>query len=173
MLVVDQSRSSLNSMKNKGALIASVLMLSLAGFFFYRFWNSGRSSEPQVYFYDLSAKKLFAAPQDAVPPIAGMDGPAEDAVRAVVYSPSGDCAKDQKIAYLEKYSAELKAQFEQAKRTPGAEFPRMSRAAAQSFTFVARPDELKWHAMDTEEAGTIVGEWRLAHPGADPVICTP
>lgn len=160
-------------MQKNRALIASLAMLCVAGYFFYTFWSSNRTREPQVYFYDLSAKKLFTAPQDAVPPILGVDGPAEDAVRAMVYSPSGDCAKDRKVAYLEKYSAELKAQFEQAKRAPGTEFARMSRAAAQSHTFVARAEELKWHAMDTEEAGRIIGEWRLDHPGADPVICTP
>lgn len=161
-------------MKNNRATVgASLVMLCLAAYFSYKHWKNNRTREPQVYFYDLSAKKLFTAPQDAVPPIAGTDGPGEDAVRAVVYSPSGDCDKDKKIAYLEKYSAELKAQFEQAKRNPGADFPRMSRGAAQSFTFVSRVDELKWHPMDTEEAGRIIGEWRLAHPGADPVICTP
>jgi hypothetical protein len=159
--------------KNQATVAASLAMLCLAAFFSYNFWKNNRTAEPQVYFYDLSAKRLFAAPQNAFPPIAGTDGPEEDAVRAVVYSPSGDCSKDQRIAYLEKYGAELKAQFEHARRNPGADFPRMSRAAAQDFTFVSRVDAIKWHPMTSEEAGRIVGEWRLADPGADPVICTP
>lgn len=160
-------------MKKHAQLIAALIMLSLAGYFGFRFWRDHREHVPHVYFYDLSEKKLFAAPQDMVPPIVGTDGKVADAVRAVVYSPSGDCSKDRKIAYLEKYSAELKAQFEVAKRNPGAEIPRMSRSAAQSHTFVARVDELKWHAMDTEEAGRIIGEWRLANPNPEAQICIP
>ena len=160
-------------MKKDPKLIAAILMLGLAGYFSYSFWRNHRETVPQVYFYDLSEKKLFAAPQDAVPPIVGTDGKTVDAVRAVVYSPSGDCEKDQKIAYLEKYAPELKAQFEVAKKNPDADIPRMSRAAAQHYTFVSRANETNWHAMNTEEAGRIIGEWRLANPGTDPVICIP
>ena len=126
-----------------------------------------------IYFYDLSEQKLFAAPQDAVPPILGLDAQEQDAVRAIVYSPSGDCEKDRQIAYLEKYSPELKVQFEAAKANPNADIARMSRGAAQGHTFVRRVNDNDWHAMNTEEAGIIVGEWRTANAAKDPIICLP
>lgn len=153
-------------------LAAAALMFCLAGLFAFNFWRNHRELPPQIYFYDLSEKKLFAASQDAVPPIAGADGKEEDAVRAIVYSPSGNCAKDKKIAYLEKYSPQLKAEFETAKKNPGLEFPRMSRGAAQGHTFVCRPGDTNWVAMDSPEAALIVGEWRLNLP-SEPTICLP
>ena len=154
-------------------LLVVVALLGLAGWFSWSFWKVNRNSVPMIYFYDLSEQKLFAAPQDAVPPIAGLDGEEQDAVRAIVYSPSGDCERDKQIAYLERYSPELKAQFERAKGDPNADFARMSRGAAQGHTFVRRVNETAWHPMNTEEAGLIVGEWRTANTSRDPIICLP
>jgi hypothetical protein len=155
-------------------LVIAAALFVLAGYMTWTFLKNTKGSSETVYFYDLSAGKLFAAAKDAVPPIAGVDGPQEDAVRAVVYSVSGDCDKDQQIAYLEKYSPQLKADFEKAKANPGAEFPRLSRAQAQSHTFVRRLKDKDWTQMDTEPATQIMGEWRLAGAnGTEPIICVP
>lgn len=155
-------------------VIASLLMLILAGYFGWSWWNDNRDQTPQTYFYDLSEKKLFIASLDAVPPILGTDQKVEDGMRAVVYSPSGDCEKDQQIAYLEKYSPELKRQFEASKANPNADIQRMPRSMTQSHTFVRRVHEEAWHAMDSEEGGKIVGEWQAnAAPGTIPTICVP
>jgi hypothetical protein len=155
-------------------VIAIVLMLAASAYMTWDWWHAQKHREAHVYFYDLSAKRLFVASGDSVPPITGLDGTADGAVRAVVFSPSGDCDRDQAIAYLEKYSPELKAQFEAARRDPAADIPRMSRARAQSHTFVRRLKDTSWHSMDSEEAARIVGEWRLAKVGHDdPVICVP
>ena len=160
-------------MPQRSQLLAAIAMLGLAAYLAFGFYSKNREREPLAYFYDLSERKLFTAPRDAVPPIAGTDGKTADGVRAVVFSPSGDCAKDREIAYLEKYSPELKAQFEAAKARPGDEFARLSRGAAQSHTFVARAAGTNWFPMDSEEAGRIIGEWRLAHPAGSPAICVP
>jgi len=160
-------------MARNGKLIASLVMLSLAGLLAFNFFRTHREPVPLAYFYDLSERKLFTAPQDSVPPIVGTDGKVADAVRAVVYSPSGNCEKDQKIAYLEKYSSELKQQFEAAKAAPAQEIPRMSRGAAQLHTFVCRPGETNWFASNSQEADIIIDEWRTAHPGKNPTICIP
>jgi len=160
-------------MNQKGQIIAVILLLSLAAYLSFNFFRQNRARAPQVYFYDESAGKLFTAPQNAVPPIAGVDGPGADGMRALVFSPTGDCGKDQQIAYLEKYSAELKGQFEAAQARPGEDLPRMSRGAAQGHTFVRRVKEANWHTMDSEEGGRIVGEWRTENAGRDPVICVP
>ena len=65
-------------------------MLALAGALAFNFFRTHRETVPLAYFYDLSDQKLFTAPQDSVPPIIGTDGKVADAVRAMVYSPSGD-----------------------------------------------------------------------------------
>ena len=160
-------------MSKNAKLIASLVMLLAAAALAFNFFRTHREPVPMAYFYDLSERKLFTAPQDSVPPIVGTDGKIADAVRAVVYSPSGDCEKDQKIAYLEKYSPELKRQFEAAKAAPNQDEPRMSRGAAQLHTFVCRPGETNWFAANTQEGDIIIDEWRSAHPGKNPTICIP
>lgn len=160
-------------MSKNSKIIASIAMLAISAWLVFNFFRTNRERVPLAYFYDLSEQKLFTAPQDAVPPIIGTDGKIADAVRAIVYSPSGDCENDRKIAYLEKYSEELKKQFEAAKAAPNAELPRMSRGAAQLHTFVCRADESKWFPSDSEEANRIIDEWRLKHPGMNPTICIP
>ena len=156
-----------------GKVIASIVMLCVAGVLIFNFLRTNRDREPLAYFYDLSEQKLFTAPQSAVPPIVGTDGKIADGVRAVVYSPSGDCAKDKKVAYLEKYSEELKRQFEAAKASPNSESPRMSRGAAQAHTFVSREGEAKWFSVESPEGSRIIDEWRLTNPGMNPTICIP
>jgi hypothetical protein len=159
---------------NTPKVLVSVILLLGASLLTWKWWRETREDEPKSWFYDLSEKKLFAASQNAVPPIIGLDKKEADAVRAVVYSPSGNCEKDRKIAYLERYSPELKAQFEAAKANPDADIARMPRSLAQSHTFVRRVDETEWHAMDSEEGGKIVGEWRVNAPrGTEPIICVP
>jgi hypothetical protein len=148
-------------------------MLALAGVLAFNFFRTHRETVPLAYFYDLSEQKLFTAPQDSVPPIMGTDGKVADAVRAMVYSPSGDCEKDRQIAYLEKYSLELKQQFETAKAAPNQDIARMSRGAAQSHTFVCRVGQPNWFAINTQEGERIIDEWRFAHPGKNPTICIP
>ena len=160
-------------MLKHGKLIAAVTMLCIAGFLIMRFVGANREREPMAYFYDLSEQKLFTAPQSAVPPIVGMDGKVADGVRAIVYSPSGDCEKDKKIAYLEKYSDELKRQFEAAKASPNGDIPRMSRGAAQGHTFVCRAGETNWFSVESQQGNIIMDEWRLSHPGMNPTVCIP
>lgn len=155
-------------------VIFAVALLLGAGVLTWKWWNENRDREPKTWFYDLSERKLFVAAQSAVPPIKGTDGKDEDAVRAIVYSPSGNCDKDRKIAYLEKYSPELKKQFEAARANPNGDIPRMPRSLAPGHTFVRRLEDTDWHPMDSEEAGKIVGEWRVNAPaGAQPAICVP
>lgn len=154
-------------------LLASALMLGVAGYFVWSYLQENRDPTPQIYFYDLSDRKLFTGSQDAVPPIPGLDGEGEDGVRAIVFSPTGDCEGDRQIAYLEKYSPQLKGEFEAAKANPGQDLPRMSRSAAQGHTFVRRVDETTWHPVNTEEGGRIMGEWRTLHADKQPIICVP
>src|SRR5437773_12217107 len=91
-------------------LVLAVALLGGASFLFARFFRQGDGVSEQTFFYDLSEKKLFAASRESLPPIRGLNGNEEDAVRAVVISTNGN-SKDKagrRIAYLEKYAPELK-----------------------------------------------------------------
>jgi hypothetical protein len=159
-------------------LLFAVVLLTGAGVRFGRFFRERSSSDALAYFYDLSERKLFVAPRTLVPPIRGINDTEPDGMRAVVVSSSGDPRNKagQKVAYLEKYSPELKQQLESMQA--GQESPpsagRISRGAAQSFTFVRRLNEETWYPVNSSEAERIMAEWQV--PGADgrvPVVCVP
>ena len=130
-----------------------------------------------AYYYDLSEKKLFAAPRTSIPPIRGLNDNQQDAVRAVVISINGN-TKDtttRKIAYLEMYSPELKAQFE-SMRTPGSPSagPAVGHGSAQSHILVRRVDDPNWYSAGTPEAQKIMSDWQVAgSDGKTPVVCLP
>jgi hypothetical protein len=139
-----------------------------------RFWRSDDGISDKAFFYDLSEGKLFTAGRTRVPPIQGVNDPEEDAVRAVVVSPTGrpEDKTSWKIAYLEKYSPELKQQMEEAQRTGGS--PSMSRSQALAHRFVRRLTDSDWHPMNSPEAELIVTEWATpTESGLTPVICAP
>jgi hypothetical protein len=77
----------------------------------------------------------------------------------------------RKIAYLEKYSPELKGQMETAQA--GGTSPQMGRNEALGHRFVSRVEELEWHPMNTAEAERILNEWAKPGPnGITPVVCS-
>jgi hypothetical protein len=161
------------SRRDKLMLGACALCLGAAAFSFI--WQGTASSgETKAFFYDLSKKKLFAAPASLVPPIKGVDNAEEDAVKAVVISTNGNPRdkKAWKIAYLEKYSPEMKREFERAQKEGSS--PSVSRAMAQTQKFVKRPEDSQWYPMNTAEASRILNEWLTAGPGGTPaVVCAP
>ena len=155
-------------------VVGSVLAIAIAAFFLVRHFTTGSGLSDEAFFYDLSEKKLFTAPRSAIPPIQGINGEEEDGVGAVVISTSGDPRdkKSRKIAYLEKYSPELKRDLEQAQRTGQA--AQIGRAVAQRLRFVRSESDPSWHSLDSDEGNRIISEWAAPGPDGDtPVVCTP
>jgi hypothetical protein len=161
-------------------LAGAVAALGLAGVGFFRFYKSSNPPEGRAYFYDQSAKKLFVAPHSSVPPIKGIEGQEEDAVRAVVISTSGNCLDEssRKIAYLETYTPELKRQVESRQNNGpnAADTPAVTirRGEAHALILVRRPAEMDWHPMTSPEAQEILRT--ISTPGPDgkmPVVCIP
>jgi len=150
-----------------GLLAAALAML-------WRAIGQRRVAGELAFFYDPSADELFTASSTSIPPIRGVDGEEEDAVRAVVISVVGD-PKDKEswqIAYLERYSPELKRQLEQARESASA--PEMSRGAAQAHRFVRRVTDQEWYSLRSPEAEAILSGWLTAGPQGGPAtICTP
>ncbi len=150
------------------AAAAALVARSLAG--------RGGDADGTVYFYDLSEQKLFAAPRSSVPPIRGINNDEPDGVRAVVISATGNPRdkKNRKIAYLEKYTPELKAQFEAVQREGAAAQVPLSREMVPANTLVRRLNENLWHPMNSPEGEKIVAEWNVPGPdGNYPVVCVP
>ena len=155
----------------KKQLIAALIMLALAGAFFFNNWRASKAG-PQAFFYDLSKGQLFTANADLIPPIRGVDNAEEDGVKAVVIAPSPNDKKNRKIAYLERYSPELKRDIEEARAKSAP--PMISRAAAQTLRFVKRTSDPNWYPMVSPEGQRIVSEWTAPGPdGLSPVVCTP
>lgn len=149
-------------------------MLGMAVFLFARFLRDDGGVSEKAFFYDLSEKKLFTAARTLVPPIKGLNNADEDAVRAVVVSTTGkpEDKSSWKIAYLEKYSPELKQQMEAAQATGTS--PQMGRGNAQAHRFVRRVDDPQWFPLNTAEAEQVLGE--LTRPGSNgltPVVVAP
>jgi hypothetical protein len=155
-------------------LAAVIVILSLAGFLAVRFFRQDNGITEKAFFYDLSEQKLFTGPRSKVPPIKGIKGPEEDAVRAVVISTNGNAGDKSswKIAYLEKYSPEAKRQLERAQA--GGTPPELSRTEILAHRFVKRLNDAQWFPMDSAEAERIVTEWAAPGPdGTTPLVCSP
>lgn len=163
-------------MTSRNKLILALALFGIAALLVWRFRSSGEGGggSDLGFFYDESAKKLFTANRLLVPPIKGTDGPQEDAYRAVVISPTAQPKnkKTWEVAYLEKYSPELKAMMMDSQKQ-GTPLP-ISRMEALNHRFVRRLKETTWYPMSSPEAEQIVSEWANPGPnGVVPVACTP
>jgi hypothetical protein len=154
-------------------LFLALGMLGLAAVFFRR--SAAVPSRPAelAYFYDEGERALFPAPRNLLAPVSGWRKPGSVAVRAIVIAANGDPEDKaaRRIAYLEKYSPELKAALEAARSGQAGAPPRQFR---QDFTLVRRPDESDWHAISSREGKAILVEWQTPGPdGKRPTICSP
>jgi hypothetical protein len=155
-------------------IAAAIALLGFAGFLVMKFVRQGDGIAEKAFFYDLSEQKIFTAPRTAVPPIRGVNDSQEDGMRAVVISVTGNPADkaSRKVAYLEKYSPELKRQMETAQATGAS--PQMGRIEALGHRFVSRAEGTQWFPMNSPEAEQIVTEWATPGPGGvTPVVCAP
>ena len=155
-------------------LAGALLLLGVAAYLMVGYWRGQGQASENAFFYDLSQRKLFVAPRTAIPPIAGLDGGEADGMRAVVVSTNGHSADKTswRIAYLETYGPELRAQMLAAQA--GGTSPAMGREAALAQRLVCRPGETRWHPMNTPEAEEIVNGWLTMGPGGGPAtLCSP
>jgi hypothetical protein len=188
MLVVDQSllspesaavRQPLKTVLTTGsvaALTALAVVLAVAKAVHFR---ADGEAGARVWFYDQSARRLYPAPRSMIPP----DGAGDERVRAMVigFQGLGNEVSQLKIAYLEKYSPELKALLQRAETAHAAklpfleDLPSQSSAYFQENTMVKRPGETSWHTVGASEARQIMDEWReWRGPGGQaPIISVP
>lgn len=168
-----------NSRRTTMVLALAMLLFTLAIFLFLKLSPPGESRGDSAFFYDLEEQTLFVAPRRSIPPIAGVRGKPGSGVRAVVVSTSDD-PKDKKhrqIAYLEKYSPELKQLFEEIQRARAegrAANGRVDRGQVPHHTLVKRLDGADWYPLDSPEGERIASDWQSPGPGGRaPTVCSP
>ena len=151
---------------------AAIVLLVLAGLGFARFFSQSDGVSEETFFYDLSEKKLFAGPREAVPPIRGLNDAEEDAVRAVVISRGNPEDKSSRtIAYLEKYASELKQNLAEVRAGKAEPLPS---AVRNGYRFVKRTDDPEWYRVNTPQGQAILNGWNVAGPdGKFPAVCVP
>jgi hypothetical protein len=156
-----------------GKLGLALTLLAVAGVCFVKFRPAPEQSE-EGFFYDLAAQKLFVAPRSLIPPIAGINSKELTAVRAIIISTNGNPRDkaSRRIAYLERYSPELKQALEafRAGKTATA----ASHEERQTQILVKRLNETEWYAVKSPEGERILTEWNVPGPnGKLPVVCSP
>ena len=167
---------------NKSALLKialAMIFLCVAVVIFIKLSPAQESRHEDAFFYDLVERQLFVAPKGSIPPIKGMKGADQAGVRAIVICTNGNPA-DQRhrvIAYLEKYSPEIKQLFESVRQDRAAgRSPQVSidRRQIPPNTLVRRLSDTDWHALNTPEGEQIVNEWNTPGPdGRSPIVCSP
>jgi hypothetical protein len=167
---------------NKSAKVQVVLALVLLAasvFFFIKFSPPRENQHGDAYFYDLEEHQLFVAPSGSIPPINGIKGAAMAGVRAIVIATNGNCSdkKHLEIAYLEKYSPEIKQLFEevrQARAEGRSEEGRIDRKQVHANTFVRRLQDTEWKSLESADGKQIASEWNAPGPdGKSPIVCSP
>jgi hypothetical protein len=146
-------------------------------------WPATGEEGLQVWYYDQSARALYAVPRDTVPPHCGVGGEKNDGVKAMVVAGHGECADRQKrrIAYLETYTPEHQRLVEgvRAARTAGRAYGQPIPEAESGFyeknTLVRRVDDPTWYDLSTVTGKQIVAQWRSERgpDGKALDVCTP
>ncbi len=161
----------------KKQLTLAGVLFARAILFFVLF--SSPEGEALEFFYDESEQKLFTAPTGSIPPIKGINDDQLDGVRAIVIAPKGqrDDEAAHRIAYLEKWSPQLKQHMEAASKAKeaGHTVPNIVDRSQRKFhQFVRRTDSPQWYTMNTDEAAKIMATLRTKDAqGKIPDICTP
>lgn len=162
-----------------GSVIVLTALAAASALVKMRHFRGDGEAGAKVWFYDQSARRLYPAPRDLIPP----DGHDDARVRAMVigFQGMGNNVSQLKIAYLEKYSPECKALLERAQAAHAAKRPFAEKIPApqgayfQDHTLVKRPGESSWRTAGTEEARQIMAEWRQwrGPAGQQPIISVP
>ena len=161
------------------AIFGGAAILVLGGAAWAFFLRGSSDVGDKVYFYDVSAERVFTAAAGQYPPIRGVDGQGQadgrDGVRAVVYTCCDDCAREAKgrpqIAYLQRFTHEAADLMAEADALAAQGKPAPDKAADRQWisdnTLVRTLDEDAWHAKTSERGQEIVGRMLVKCPGGE------
>ena len=161
----------------KKQLSLAGLLFALSILFFFIF--NSEELEALDFYYDESEKKLFHAPATSIPPIKGINDEAYDGVRAILIAPKGKSGDEsaRRIAYLSKWSPQLKQQREAAikAKEAGLAVPNIiDRSQRKYHQFVRTVDSSEWYSLNTDQAAKIIAVLRTKDSqGKLPEVCKP
>jgi hypothetical protein len=141
----------------------------------------GDEGTTKAFFYDLSEHRLYSAPGDSAPPLAGTGGAPDDGVRATLIVPRGQEQDESKrvIAFFETFTPELKKLVEdrRAAIARGEAGPSLDdRNFLALNTLVRLPEDgAAWHPESSKEGQEIMVAWmnRPSPDGKGWVVCRP
>lgn len=174
----------LNLSKQSAIIVGIIASLVLGGalVMIYRELRpaGGPAAPTQAWFYDLNTGKLFAAPNDAVPPIPAPSGLLPDGSPAGVLAHVFTCTtcddQNLKVLYLESRTPEGHAKMIAWRTLPaGSEAPVELRNAQEEGVLVRRPTDDHWSPQQSLEGRTIEdnGLVNLCPENRQPSRCFP
>lgn len=157
--------------------VAAVALL-VAGVLALRLFGASHEIGDRAFYFDESEAKLYVGPAGQYPPLRGIGGAPEDGVSAMVYVCTEDASKDdRRIAYLQKYTPELIAELEKARREhdeQGSISEPIDRRYMSAQTLVRRVDEDQWHPQSSPEGQAIIAVLtQRCENGNYPRLCSP
>jgi hypothetical protein len=154
----------------------TVALIAVAAVTFVVHWSLNAHKRPKgnLWFYDLKTRQLFAASDLSVPPIDTKSGPGMG-VRAYVYaSEGGPKSTNQFIAYLEKFTPELKQAVAQQLRRAGRQMViGMALESQPGGVLVSSPEEERWFPKMSREGQAIIQTGKQKGGSANPILCLP
>lgn len=174
-----ENRSSSGGGGQLKAVAGIVLLAGLAGVVAMRFFASAGGVGEEAFYFDESGGELFVADAGLRPPIRGVIGNEVDGVRAIVYVAGADpSVGERRIAYLQTFTDELKAEYErwdagQAEGRP-VQTKIDDRVYVSDNTLVRTVDDPTWHPSTSAEGRAIKAVLtRRAENGQFPTIVDP
>lgn len=148
-------------------IVLTLVVLAVAGVIFYIQFKPHVDPVATIWYWDETAKKLVAAPDDLSParPLGAAPNAERTLVRAYIYSCS-NCSDAATLTpvYLEKFSEEARG-IASRYGTMGSDVNVMMPMAQ-----IKRPNDSSWVAWDSEDASAI-RETKPCADGTPPKLC--
>jgi hypothetical protein len=164
------------SFKSGPKLMATLLVLvAIGAIAFLIHWSLSANMRPEgkTWFYDMKMRQLFAAYQ-SVPPIDTKSGPGMG-VRAYVYTCDFTPKSTNRfVAYLEKFTPELKQAVEAELKQAGRQTPvGMLLERHPGGVLVSPPDLERWVPKFSEKGRQIMETGKRKGGCGNAVLCVP
>jgi hypothetical protein len=155
-------------------IAAGILAACAVAIMIYSALNTGKRPKGNIWFYDLKTRQLFAASDSSVPPIDTKSGP-EMGVRAYVYTCSGGSNPNDKfIAFIEKFTPEVKKGVEEDLKHGGGQMTiGLALERRPGGVLISQPDAGNWFPKFSDEGRQIMEMGKKKGGCPNPTLCLP
>ena len=156
------------------ATVVTLVAIAAVAFLIHGNLNADKRPKGEIWFYNLKTRQLFAASDLSVPPIDTKSGPGTG-VRAYVYTcDGGPKPTNQFIAFLEKFTPEVKQGVEADLKRAGGQMnigPALERRPGG--ILVSSPEVEQWFPKFSDEGRQIMEMGKKKGGGANATLCLP